>query len=164
MQMDRSGPEPERFVPPTPGVYRFVVRECEENTHKDGTPVLTLKCESIGMQKHRLFERLYFTEKARWFSNQKLKGMGVPDDLAHLAPWMLVETRFEAACVVEKSKPNAQGKVYDNLKIDVSERDGYFCGVRLVERSPNMPASGADAPQTVDDPFASTGADDDIPF
>lgn len=164
MQMDRSGSEPERRAPPAPGVYKFIVRECDEREHKDGTSVLSLRCESIGVAKHRLFERLYFTEKAKWYSNQKLKGLGVPDDLAQVMPWMLIDTRFEAACVVEKSKPNAQGKVYDNLKIDIAPRDGFFCGVRLIERGPNMPASGADVQPEPSDPFADSGAADSTPF
>lgn len=165
MEIPRDDGEiPVRRPKPVPGTYTFNVRVASVSYHNDGTPILLLECD-CKENGWKLFERLYFTEKARWFSKQKLKGLGVPDGLHKVEPWMFLGTRFRAVCDVEKSKPNAQGKQYDNLRIDVGERDGFFCGVQLLERGPNMPMSAESAPRDGDE-LAQTGpaGSDDVPF
>lgn len=164
---DRYIQAPERKPKPVAGTYVFTVMEATEETHKDGSPVLKLSCKADGTE-WRLYERLYFTPKAAWFSKQKLKGLGVPEGLANVQPWMFIDTKFRAVCDVEKSKPNADGKVFDNLKVDIGEREGFHCGIQLVRKSQNMPATAADAPKQ-GDPFAQTKAhdpnnDDNVPF
>jgi hypothetical protein len=43
-------------------------------------------------------------------------------------------------CKAEVGKPNAEGKTYTNLQVDVfADLGGYTGGISLVERSVNMP-------------------------
>lgn len=160
---DDDGEAPTRFSKPVPGTYLFIVDEAEESEHKDGTPVLKLKCKCVD-HPWWLFERLYFTPKARWFSKQKLIGLGVPAGVKRTTPRMFIGTQFRAVCEVEKSKPNREGKVYDNLKVDMSDREGFYCGIQLVHRGQWMPETAGDVPPEPTDPFANTGALDDVPF
>lgn len=156
---------PEIRAKPQPGTYRFEVKEGKEGYHEaSGTPVLKLKCKTLD-DKQGLFFDLYFTEKTRYISKKHLTALGVPEGM-RLEPWMLVGTRFEAICRVEKSKPNANGKVFDNLKVDsFDERPGFTHGIRLVERSHNLPQKGDPRPDA-DAAFRQTrpASSDDVPF
>ena len=136
------------FSKPKPGTYRFEVKEGGQGYHEtSGTDVLKLKCKTMD-GKQNLFWDLYFTEKTRFTSKAWLRELGVAEG-ARLEPWMLVGTRFEAICKVEKSKPNKDGKVFDNLKVDnFEERAGFSYGVRLIERSHNLPMKGDPLPDS----------------
>lgn len=137
---------PAKFEKPKPGTYRFEVKEGKEGYHESsGTSVLKLKCKTLD-DKFSLFFDLYFTEKTRYTSKKHLREMGVAEGQP-LEPWMLVGTRFEAVCIVKKSDPNAQGKVFDNLKVDnYDERSGFVHGIRLIERSHSLPQAGDSRP------------------
>lgn len=139
---------------PVAGVYKFKITECTEGSSASGG-YLQLVCENLDKPKWKLRERLYFTPKAMRFTKARLKGLGVPQGLTPLKPHYLVGTIFEAICKAEVGKPNAEGKTFTNLQVDVfADMGGYSGGIALIERSVNMPKKSVATPEEEDDSSA----------
>lgn len=129
----------EGFKVPTPGVYRFEVKDANEKTSAAGNKYLSLECRGVGHDA-RMWFMLHFTPKSLRVTKPTLVELGVPQGLTPLKPYYFVGTVFDADCQTEKSPPNAQGKSYTNLRVFTdSALPGFTMGVRLVERTYNMP-------------------------
>jgi len=143
----------EGFKKPTAGLYRFEVKNATVETSTAGNDYLKIECAGVG-SPFRMWWGLHFTDKALRVTKPTLAELGVPVGLRPLHPHYFIGTVFDADCIVETGKPNKHGKVYDNLKpfID-SGLPGFVMGVKLVERSHNMPTEVAPYVEVDDTPF-----------
>ena len=136
---DWDAPDAKEFSEPVAGTYTFRVTEPTEGSSTAGD-YIRLVCENEDNPAWKLRENLYFTPKAMGMTNMRLRGLGVPKGLNPLRPHYFYGIIFQAICKAEKGKPNAQGKVYTNLSIDVfAKAEGFTGGIKLIVAGASMP-------------------------